>query len=180
MVRFLVLDRRGSSPDLIQLFKQEHEVHTYTDFASALDFVHSGGVYNVGVHYNFTTQRHVRQGADLESFPNTISHLQKVRQDWRPRWGQPPLELIVMPKPQHLYGGANKNFQRDFALAESYEAYVKRHRMSGVVFSDVLTFEVNLELGVQLWKNYFRWKNETGRHITPQQVTRLTSIEDPY
>jgi len=174
MVRFLVLDRRGGSPDLIQLYKGEHEVHTYTEFPMALDFVHRESGYNVGLHYLFTRVKQVRSNAALEGFDNTISHILKVRKDWKRQWGQVPLEVIVLPQEKSLYGGSDRTFQRDFQLAQQYLKYVKKHRLTGVLFTDVLAFETNLELGLKLWSNYFRWKNEAGRKLSADYVMRLT------
>jgi len=174
MTRFLIMDRRGGSPDLIQLYKGEHEVHTYTDFAMALDFTHREGGYNVGLHYHYTPVQQFRKRTPLDSFDNTISHIVKVRKDWKRTWGQTPLEVIVLPQEKSLYGGAEKTFQRDFQLAEDYAKFIKKNRLSGVVFSDMLIFETNLELGLQLWKNYFRWKNEVGRKLSADQIMRMT------
>ena len=174
MVRFMVIDRRGGSPDLIQLYRGEHEVHTYTDFGMALDFVHREGGYNVGLHYHYTPIKQLRSRMPLDSFDNTISHIVKVRKDWKRQWGQIPLEVIVLPQEKSLYGGADKTYQRDFQLAEQYEQYIKRNRMSGVVFSEMLIFENNLELGLELWKSYFRWKNEVGRRLSAEQIMRMT------
>jgi len=149
-------------------------VHTYTDFASALDFVHRAGGYQIGLHYNLTTVKQLRTVAPLDSFPNTVSHILRTRQDWKRDWGQPPLEIVVLPRERSLYAGAEKTFQRDFQLVELFERFLRARKLSGIVFSEALTFETNLELGLALHQHYFRGRNEGGRRLSEAQIARMT------
>ncbi|NOZ86758.1 MAG: hypothetical protein GXP49_10900 [Deltaproteobacteria bacterium] len=175
MARFLVMDRRGGSPDLIQLYKGEHEVHSYSDFDSALDFVHEKGGYDIGIHYYYTNVKKLRLGVSLDSYWNTFSFISKVRKDWKPGKGPVPLELIILPGAGALYVKKSAELQRDHLLAEMFMDKVKSVRMRGTLFCEMLKFETNLDLGLKLLSNRARWSNEIGRVITENQALRLAA-----
>ena len=176
MAHFLVMDRRGGSPDLVQLYKGEHEVHSYNDFDKALDFVHAGKGYDVGIHYHFTNARKARLGVSLDSYWNTVSFIKKVRKDWKRNLGPAPLELIVLPATGSLYGRKSAELQRDHLLAEMFMDEVKSKKMRGVLFCESIKFETNLDLGLKLLSSRTRWSNEIGRVITENQVIRMLNM----